>query len=93
MSPMTSDEINSAMQSIDSWTLEQNSITKTFTFDTFVDAFGFMSQVALHAEKMNHHPDWSNVYNRVTISLSTHDAGGLTMNDFNLAQSIDSIYN
>jgi 4a-hydroxytetrahydrobiopterin dehydratase len=64
-------------------------ITREFTFDDFVHAFAFMTQVALLAEKADHHPEWSNVYGRVTIVLTTHDADGLSMRDIDLAQRID----
>jgi len=67
----------------------REAIHKTFTFEDFVAAFGFMTKVALHAEKMNHHPEWFNVYNKVEITLSTHDAGGVTMKDVDLAMQID----
>ena len=60
-------------------------------FADFVQAFGFMTQLALHAEKMNHHPEWSNVYNRVNIVLTTHDAGGLTERDITLARLADGL--
>lgn len=65
-------------------------LQKHFTFDDFNQAFGFMSRVALAAEKMNHHPEWFNVYNRVDVTLSTHDAGGITDLDFKLAKMMDS---
>ena len=64
-------------------------ISRDFVFADFAQAFGFMTQVALMAERRNHHPEWSNVYNRVSITLTTHDAGGLSMNDIKLAQAID----
>ncbi len=64
-------------------------IAREFEFADFTSAFGFMTQLALTAEKMNHHPEWSNIYNRVMITLTTHDAGGLTMNDIELAQVAD----
>jgi 4a-hydroxytetrahydrobiopterin dehydratase len=63
-------------------------IHQDFKFKSFVEAWGFMSRVALLAEKMDHHPDWSNVYNKVAITLTTHDAGGVTQRDINLAQAI-----
>jgi 4a-hydroxytetrahydrobiopterin dehydratase len=66
-------------------------ITREFTFADFVHAFGFMTQVALLAEKADHHPEWSNVYGRVTILLTTHDANGLSMRDIELAQRIDAL--
>lgn len=69
----------------------RDAITREFRFKDFNDAFGFMSRVALMAERMDHHPEWSNVYNRVTITLSTHDAGGLSARDVALASFIDSI--
>lgn len=75
------------------WKEEDNKLTKSFEFKDFVEAFGFMSQVALLAEKMNHHPDWSNVYNKVDIALQTHDAGNtVTDKDRKLAAAIDKIF-
>ena len=74
------------------WTLDENTITKDFKFKTFVEAFSFMTAIALEAEKMNHHPDWSNSYNRVSISLTNHEAKGITKLDFDLAKKIDRIY-
>lgn len=67
-------------------------ISREFSFADFVRAFGFMAQVALVAEKLNHHPEWSNVYNRVAITLTTHDVQGLSTNDVDLAQQIDALY-
>ncbi len=73
------------------WQLEDGgkAILRTLKFKTFNEAFGFMARVALSAEKMDHHPEWSNVYNRVSIRLTTHDAGGLTEKDVKLARAID----
>jgi 4a-hydroxytetrahydrobiopterin dehydratase len=68
----------------------RDAISKTFTFDDFNHAFGFMSRVALKAEAMNHHPEWFNVWNRVEVTLSTHDAGGLTELDIELAGFMDA---
>ena len=68
----------------------RDAITKTFTFENFTQAFGFMSRVALKAEAMNHHPEWFNVWNRVEVTLSTHDAGGLTELDAELAGFMDT---
>lgn len=68
----------------------RDAICRSFKFDTFQTAFGFMTQVALAAEKLDHHPEWFNVYNRVDVTLSTHDAGGLTELDIQLAGIIDS---
>jgi 4a-hydroxytetrahydrobiopterin dehydratase len=69
----------------------RDAISKTFTFRNFNAAFGFMARVALAAEKMNHHPEWFNVYKRVEVTLSTHDAGGLTELDVKLAETMDRI--
>ena len=68
----------------------RNAITKVFTFKTFSEAFGFMTRVALAAERMDHHPEWTNVYNRVTIVLQTHTASGVTELDVKLAKRINS---
>jgi 4a-hydroxytetrahydrobiopterin dehydratase len=68
---------------------ERDAITKSFKFADFNAAFGFMAKVALQAEKMDHHPEWSNVYNRVEITLTTHDAGGVSDKDLKLAAFID----
>ena len=73
------------------WTIASDGIEREWRFQSFVEAFGFMSQVALLAERANHHPEWSNVYNRVTIRLTTHDLGGLSSRDADLAQAIDSL--
>ena len=70
---------------------DSSSISITYRFDGFATAIGFMMQIAVIADKMNHHPDWSNGYNRVKISLSTHDAGGLTMLDIDLAKQMDRV--
>ena len=74
------------------WQEENGMLSRTFQFSNFVEAFGFMSRVALVAEKMDHHPNWSNVYNSVTIQLTTHSAGNtVTDNDRQLAQAIDQL--
>lgn len=75
------------------WKEEQNSLHATFTFKDFAEAFAFMTEVALHAEKQNHHPNWSNVWNTVRFELNTHDAGNtVTDRDRKLAKTIDGIY-
>ncbi len=74
------------------WKEENNKLKKSFEFDDFVEAWGFMNKVALHAEKMNHHPEWSNVYNKVDITLTTHDEGNkITEKDRDLAKKIDGL--
>ncbi|QHQ36478.1 4a-hydroxytetrahydrobiopterin dehydratase [Algicella marina] len=75
------------------WSLDadRDAISKEFKFSNFVSAFGWMSQVAMVAEKMNHHPEWSNVYNNVSVTLTTHDAEGLTELDLKLARRMDKL--
>lgn len=82
-----------ALADLPEWTpaIEPDGISRTFSFTSFVDAFGFMTRVALLAEKADHHPEWSNVYNRVHIMLTTHDAGGLSQRDIDLAKAIDAL--
>ncbi len=74
-----------------SWTISDKSIKKEYTFVNFIAAFGFMSKVALLSEKMDHHPDWKNTYNKVVIKLTSHDMGGITTNDIKLAEDIDKL--
>jgi 4a-hydroxytetrahydrobiopterin dehydratase len=83
--------IREALSGLEGWTLAQDggAIEKTFVFADFSQAFAFMTRTALAAEKLDHHPDWSNVYRTVTVRLSTHDAGGLTELDFRLARRMD----
>lgn len=94
---ITDDQLDTVLENLPNWQRGeaqdniQGSITRSFTFKDFVSAFGFMSQAALIAEKMNHHPDWSNVYNRVDVNLTTHDAGGVTQKDVELAHALDTI--
>jgi 4a-hydroxytetrahydrobiopterin dehydratase len=75
----------------EAWTRRGEAIGRSFRFADFVEAFGFMSSVALVAERMNHHPEWRNVYHTVEVLLSTHDAGGLTELDFELAAAMDRL--
>lgn len=88
---LSKEAVKSGLQTAAGWSLNEdgNAIERTFTFKDFSEAFGFMSRVALAAEKMDHHPEWSNVYKTVDIRLTTHDAGGLTELDFKLAAKID----
>ncbi|WP_193337802.1 4a-hydroxytetrahydrobiopterin dehydratase [Devosia beringensis] len=86
-------EREAALQGLKGWVYDAaaDAISHVFKFKDFSEAFGFMSRVALEAEKAGHHPDWSNSYNVVTIRLSTHDAGGLSAKDIALAKAIDQI--
>ncbi len=83
--------IEQELAKLANWTLSENKLYHDFAFANFIDAFGFMTRVALLAETMNHHPEFHNVYNRVEIYLTTHDAGGISMRDFTLASQIDSL--
>jgi 4a-hydroxytetrahydrobiopterin dehydratase len=84
-------ERSAALSDLSGWREAEgrDALVKDFTFKSFVEAFGFMTRVALHAEKLNHHPEWSNVYNKVSILLTTHDADGLTELDVKLAKKIE----
>lgn len=81
-------EVRSALAGLPGWELREGRLVRGFRFADFVAAFGFMARVALLAERMNHHPDWSNAYNRVEVALSTHDLGGLSTLDVELARQI-----
>jgi len=86
---LSGNELDEIVRNMKGWELKDEKLQKSFKFTNFVEAFGFMTRIALEAERMNHHPDWSNVYNNVTIKLSTHDAGGITDYDIKLAEIID----
>ncbi|MBV7255583.1 4a-hydroxytetrahydrobiopterin dehydratase [Pacificimonas sp. WHA3] len=93
MDRLTEAERAEHLPQLEGWDLARDgaAIRKVYEFDDFVGAFGFMARVALLAEKADHHPEWSNVYNKVDITLTTHDADGLSMRDVELAQKIDAI--
>ena len=84
-------EIIEELKKLEGWDIKDNKLHKEFQFDSFNQAFGFMTRAAMEIEKMNHHPEWFNVYNRITIDLTTHDAGGITNNDLNLARILNSL--
>lgn len=88
---LTESELVTAMTTLHGWTITDGKLHKKFTFPDFTAAFAFMTRVALLAEKLDHHPDWSNVYNTVTISLWTHDLGGLSTYDTLLAGKINAL--
>jgi len=93
MEPLIKNNIEEQLkEQLPTWVIKNNSLFKEFTFRNFVEAFSFMTAVALEAEKMDHHPDWMNVYNKVLIHLNTHSAGGITEKDFKLAGKIEKIY-
>ena len=84
-------EIEEELKQLSEWRIKNDKLHKEFKFDNFNQAFGFMTRAAMEIEKMNHHPEWFNVYNRITVELTTHDAGGITKNDVNLARILDSL--
>jgi len=87
--PLTRDEITSACAKLPGWTFERDALTKAFKFGSFREAMSFMVRVAFEAEELNHHPEWTNTYNRVLVRLNTHDAGGkVTNKDVELATRI-----
>lgn len=90
---LSADDVATWLDALPGWSLARGgeAIVRTFTFADFNEAFGFMTRVALLADKQDHHPEWSNVYNRVTIELTTHDAGGLTHRDTRLAKAIGKL--
>lgn len=91
MTKLSDAELEAALSSLSGWTVAQHKIHKDYKFADFVHAFGFMSTAALAIEKMNHHPEWFNVYNRVTVYLITHDAQGVTSKDIELARLLDDL--
>ena len=88
---LTETQIAEAVALLDGWQLRDGKLRREFKFKNFVEACGFMSRVALLAEKMNHHPDWFNVWNTVRIALSTHEVGGLSNSDVELATKINAL--
>jgi 4a-hydroxytetrahydrobiopterin dehydratase len=84
-------ELAAALQTLRGWTVANGKLHKEFTFKDFVQAFGFMSSVALIAEGMNHHPDWANVYNKVVVDLVTHDLGGISSFDVEFAARVEKL--
>lgn len=90
---LTGEERTAALAGVPDWSMvgDRDAITRTFKFADFNAAFGFMTRVAIKADRMDHHPEWSNVYNTVSVVLTTHDAGGLTDLDITLAKFMDSV--
>ncbi|MFT4519654.1 MAG: 4a-hydroxytetrahydrobiopterin dehydratase [Halioglobus sp.] len=88
---LSTESVATQLEAFAQWSLKDEKLYRQFIFSDFVEAFGFMSRVALLAETMNHHPEWFNVYNRVEISLTTHDASGISERDFALIEKIDAL--
>jgi len=91
MTKFTAEEVKDKLRTLNKWTFNKEGIEKKFLFKDFIQAMGFINQLALYAEKANHHAEIFNVYNQVHIRLSTHDAGGVTEKDFQLANQIEQI--
>jgi 4a-hydroxytetrahydrobiopterin dehydratase len=91
--PLPPGERGAALARVPAWRMVEgrDAITRTFTFGDFNEAFGFMARVALVAEKMDHHPEWTNVYRTVAVTLASHDAGGVTERDIALAEAMDRL--
>jgi 4a-hydroxytetrahydrobiopterin dehydratase len=87
----TQNTIQEKIEALNGWNFKDNSLVKSFVFKTFTEALAFIVQVGCHSEKQNHHAEIWNVYNKVTLRLSTHDAGGVTDKDFKLAKTIDGL--
>ncbi|WP_225913928.1 4a-hydroxytetrahydrobiopterin dehydratase [Leptolyngbya ohadii] len=88
---LSTHDLDTLLNDLPGWQIERGKLHRQFQFASFVEAFGFMSSVALVAESMGHHPEWFNVYNRVTVDLTTHDAGGITMKDVQLARRMNQL--
>ncbi len=92
--PLSEDQITQALSDLDGWSHEDNKLKRDYSFDNFRDAIAFINRIAFEAEEQVHHPELFNVYNSVSIALSTHDAGGkVTEKDVKLAKTIESLYN
>jgi 4a-hydroxytetrahydrobiopterin dehydratase len=88
---LSRNEIDSRLAELPGWDVQDERLHRHFDFSDFIEAFGFMTRVAILAEKMDHHPNWSNVYDKVDVYLTTHDAGGLTVLDFALAEQMSRL--
>ena len=91
MTRLLESDIEEELKKLTGWSVKNDKLHKEFQFNNFNQAFGFMTRAAMEIEKMNHHPEWFNVYNRITVELTTHDAGGITNNDVNLARILNSL--
>ena len=89
---LSEQEIQRELNRLQGWTIVNGKLNRSFEFNSFVDAFGFMTKVALAAEKMNHHPEWFNVYSKLSIDLVTHDIGGISNYDIKLAGIINKLH-
>jgi 4a-hydroxytetrahydrobiopterin dehydratase len=88
---LSHEKISEELKNLSGWSIKDEKLHRDFEFESFNQAFGFMTRAAMEIEKMNHHPEWFNVYNRLTVDLMTHDAGGITQNDVELAKILNSL--
>lgn len=88
---LTEQQINDRLHALQGWSLLNAKLHREYQFDNFIEAFGFMTRAAMVAESINHHPEWFNVYHKVVVDLTTHDAGGISERDFALAKEMESL--
>ena len=88
---LSKDQVQNYLKELSGWSVVEGKLHKEFQFETFNQAFGFMVRASMEIEKMNHHPEWFNVYNKLVVDLTTHDAGGITENDIKLARIMNSL--
>jgi 4a-hydroxytetrahydrobiopterin dehydratase len=88
---LSEEDVTGGLSDLPGWSLAKDKLRREFKFANFIEAFGFMTSAAIEAEKMNHHPEWFNVYNKVVVDLTTHDAGGITELDFELARKMNDL--
>ena len=91
LTKLSDEQIQAELNDLNGWSVVNGKLHKEFEFSDFNEAFGFMARASMHIEKMNHHPEWFNVYNKLIIDLMTHDASGITENDINLAKILNSL--
>lgn len=91
MSHLTDEQVDLQLQDLSGWQRDNNAIVKTYVFADFIQAISFMTQAAFHAEAMEHHPEWQNIYNHVTIRLTTHDISGISSLDIRLAKRMEEV--
>jgi len=91
LTKLSDEQIQTELQGLEGWSVIDGKLHKEFQFSDFKEAFGFMARASMHIEKMNHHPEWFNVYNKLVVDLMTHDASGITENDTNLAKILNSL--
>ena len=91
LAKLSDEQIQTALQDLEGWSVVEGKLHKEFQFSDFNEAFGFMARASMHIEKMNHHPEWFNVYNKLVVDLMTHDASGITENDTKLAKILNSL--